>query len=129
MVDVKKEQEPRRVEGNVPVVELMKPVEPPPEVESWIEKIEKKFGRVPNQTPTPMDDAVVVQNQQSDQPPVTLPISRQQIQTGKKAKVELSIAWLVTWMLRQIKILTRLGRKVRIQDIPEVENKSKGVKE
>lgn len=119
-MDTKKELEPQSVEQVQPVVEVAERVEQPPEVESWMEKIEKKFGRVPNQTPTPLDDAVVVQSSQSDQPPVTLPISQQQIQVGKKAKPELSIAWLVTWMLRQIKILTKLGKKVRIQDIPEV---------
>lgn len=118
-MDTKKELEPKSVEQAQPVVETPQ-AEAQPEVESWIEKIEKKFGRVPNQTPTPMDDSIVVQQPQSDQPPVTLPITQQQIQVGKKAKVELSIAWLVTWMLRQIKILTRLGKKVRIQDIPEV---------
>lgn len=118
-MDNKKELEPKSVEQVQPVVEVTR-VEPQPEVESWMEKIEKKFGRVPNQTPTPMDDTVVVQAPASDQPPVTLPISQQQIQVGKKAKPELAIAWLVTWMIRQIKILTRIGRKVRIQDIPEV---------
>lgn len=118
-MNTKKELEPKSVEQVQPVIESPQ-AEAQPEVESWIEKIEKKFGRVPNQTPTPMDDSIVVQQPQSDQPPVTLPITQQQIQVGKKARVELSIAWLVTWMLRQIKILTRLGKKVRIQDIPEV---------
>lgn len=118
-MDTKKELEPRTVETVQPVVEAPQ-AEAQPEVESWMEKIEKRFGRVPNKTVTPMDDTVVVQNQANDQPPVVLPISQQQVAVGKKAKVELSIAWLVTWMLRQIKVLTRLGKKVRIQDIPEV---------
>ncbi len=119
MVDIRKEIEPKGSE-QIGVVEVPAKVEETPEVESWMEKIEKKLGRVPNQTATPMDDTVVVQSPASDQPPVVLPISQQQITVGKKAKVELSIAWLVTWMLRQIKVLTRLGRQVRIQDIPEV---------
>lgn len=119
-MDIKKELEPRSIEQVQPVVEVPAKPEETPEVESWMEKIEKRFGRVPNKTVTPVDDTVVVQNQTNDQPPVILPISQQQITIGKKAKVELSIAWLVTWMLRQIKVLTRLGKKVRIQDIPEV---------
>ena len=122
MTDLKKEMEPglpgaervaRTVE--VPVAEKENL-----EVESWVEKIEKRLGRVPNKTSDVTDDTIVVQSPQSAQPPVILPINQQQIQVGKKAKPELSIAWLVTWMLRQIKVLTRLGRKVRIQDIPEV---------
>ncbi|KKU44542.1 MAG: hypothetical protein UX62_C0059G0003 [Microgenomates group bacterium GW2011_GWA2_46_7] len=125
MVDLKKEKEPL-MEGRVRVPEELPTVEAPRnikenlEVESWVEKIEKRFGRVPNKTSDANDDSVVIQQPQSTQPPVVLPINQQQIQVGKKAKPELAIAWLVTWMLRQIKILTRIGRKVRIQDIPEV---------
>lgn len=119
-MDAKKELEPRTVESAGPVIEAPAKSEETPEVESWMEKIEKRFGRVPNKTTTPVDDTVVVQSPASDQPPVVLPISQQQIAVGKKAKPEFSIAWLVTWMLRQIKVLTRLGKKVRIQDIPEV---------
>ena len=89
---------------------------------SFMEKIEKKFARVPNTTSDVNDDTVVVQpfgSAQGKQPPVTLPINVQQMQVGKTAKTELGIAWLVTWAIRQIKMLTKLGRKVRLQDIPE----------
>ena len=89
---------------------------------SFMEKIEKKFARVPNNTSDVNDDTVVVQpfgSTQGKQPPVTLPINVQQMQVGKTAKTELGIAWLVTWAIRQIKMLTKLGRKVRLQDIPE----------
>lgn len=91
------------------------------EVSSWIEKIEKQFARVPNDTSDVSDDAVVVQPvPQSDQPPVTLPVNQQQMAKGKTAKPDLGIAWLVTWAIRQIKILSRLGSRVRLQDMPEV---------
>ncbi len=89
---------------------------------SFMEKIEKKFARVPNTTSDVNDDTVVVQpfgSAQGKQPPITLPINQQQMQVGKTAKTELGIAWLVTWAIRQIKMLTKLGRKVRLQDIPE----------
>jgi len=89
---------------------------------SFMEKIEKKFARVPNTTSDINDDTVVVQpfgSAQGKQPPITLPINQQQMQVGKTAKTELGIAWLVTWAIRQIKMLTKLGRKVRLQDIPE----------
>ncbi|EKD80462.1 MAG: hypothetical protein ACD_40C00086G0005 [uncultured bacterium] len=119
-MDQVKELEPKSGEQIKPVVETPSRVKENLEVESWMEKIEKKFARVPNVTSDVTDDSVVVQQPQSAQPPVVLPINQQQIQIGKKAKPELSIAWLVTWMLRQIKVLTRLGRKIRIQDIPEV---------
>lgn len=91
-----------------------------PEVEGWMDKIEKKFARVPNQTSDKNDDTVVIDDPGSNQPPVTLPINQQQMQVGKKAKIEEGIAWLVTWVMRQIKMFTRLGRKVKLQDLPEV---------
>ncbi len=91
------------------------------EVTTWIEKIEKQFARVPNDTSDVTDDTVVVQQQPTaQQPPVTLPVTQQQMAKGKTAKVDLGIAWLVAWAVRQIKLLARLGRKVRLQDLPEV---------
>ena len=89
---------------------------------SFMEKIEKKFARVSNTTSDVNDDTVVVQpfgSAQGKQPPVTLPINVQQMQVGKTAKTDLGIAWLVSWAIRQIKMLAKLGRKVRLQDIPE----------
>lgn len=134
MVDVKKEKQPMGTPERMGAPEEMAAVETPRQQESletlsWMEKIEKKLGRVPNQTQDVTDDRVVVQSPQSQQPPVTLPVNQAQMQVGKKAKPELGIAWLVAWAIRQIKMLTKLGRKVRLQDIPEVENKSNGVKE
>lgn len=122
MVDIRKESEPRR--ENTQVIEMERTVEVQPQVESWMEKIEKRFGRVPNQTQTPMDDQVVVQNPQSQQPPVVLPATQQMMQVGKQGKIEEGVTWLVAWVIRQIKMLTKSGRKVRLQDIPEIKNES-----
>ncbi len=123
MVDNKKEIQPRSVELPSTAVEKSKQNETQPEVESWMQKIERRFARVPNKTPSPLDDTVVVQphgDAQAKQPPVTMPINQTQMQAGKTAKPEEGIAWLVAWVIRQIKVLTRLGRKVRLQDMPEV---------
>jgi hypothetical protein len=126
MVDMNKEKQPMsggeriRVPDQKTAVEAPKSEEQNLETLSWMEKIEKKFARVPNQTADVNDDTVVVQQPQAQQPPVTLPVNQQQIQAGKKAKPELSIAWLVTWVIRQIKVLAKSGRRVRLQDMPEV---------
>lgn len=117
----KKETQPINLESEKARVEAVPLSETSPEVESWMEKIEKKFARVPNKTVTPMDDSVVVQNPQADQPPVTLPVTAAQVQVGKKAPVEEGIAWLVAWVVRQWKQLTKKGRKVRLQDLPEAD--------
>lgn len=123
-MDTKKELEPRVVEVAIPSVEVPKKSEENLEVNSWVEKIEKKFARVPNQTSDVSDDTVIVQPfdsaQGRGQPPVTIPVNQQQMAKGKKAKTDLGIAWLVTWAIRQIKRLTRMGRKVRLEDMPEV---------
>ena len=124
MVDISKEKEPIGGSERVRVPEEVATVEAKRdnlEVSSWMEKIEKKFARVPNDTADVTDDTVVVQQQpQTQQPPVTLPVNQQQMLVGKKAKIELGIAWLVTWAIRQIKLLSRQGKKVRLQDMPEV---------
>jgi hypothetical protein len=123
MADNKKELESRATG----VEQVLRPVEMPVkseenlEVSSWMEKIEKKFARVPNDTVDVNDDTVVVQPQpQAQQPPVTLPVNQQQMAKGKNAKTDTGIAWLVAWAIRQIKLLSRLGKKVKLQDMPEV---------
>lgn len=127
-MNTKKELEPMRESQGEQGVEAPKIPEQNLEVSSWMEKIEKKFARVPNQTSDVSDDSVVVQpTPQSDQPPITLPINQQQMVVGKKAKTDTGIAWLVSWAIRQIKIFTRMGRKVRLEDIPEVGEQSNKV--
>ena len=125
MTDTKKEKEPVgqeriRVEAEFPTVESPRKGETPLEVESIITKIEKKFARVPKGAPGPQDDTVAVQQPGSKQPPIQLPVTQQQMQKGQKAKPELSIAWLVSWAIRQIKMMARLGRKVEFEKLPEV---------
>lgn len=131
MVDMKKEKEPTQGMERVRIPEDVVTVEAPKsalqnlETLSWMEKIEKRFARVPNQTSDVTDDTVVIQQPQTQQPPVILPINQQQMQVGKKASTDNSIAWLVAWAIRQIKLLTRLGRNVRLQDIPEIKKSNK----
>jgi len=130
MTDLSKEKEPISGLERVSIPEEVATVEAKRdkdnlEVASWMEKIEKKFARVPNDTSDVSDDTVIVQQPQSQQPPVILPITQQQMAIGKKAKPDLGIAWLVAWAIRQIKLLSRLGHKVRLADIPEVKQEQK----
>lgn len=137
MVDTKKEKESirqaqdrgpigvvgrERAPEEFPTVESPRKVEEPLEVESWIEKIEKRFARVP-QDNNIQDDTVVVTQPQSNQPPVTLPVTQQQINDNHNGKPEFSLTWLVTWAIRQIKMLTLVGRHIRLQDLPEADKK------
>lgn len=125
-MDLNKEKELNGGVDRVRVSENLTPVEAPKRSEknletlSFMEKMEKRFARVPNATSDVADDTVVVQQPQSQQPPVTLPVNQQQMQAGMKAKTDTGIAWLITWAIRKIKMITKLGGKVRLQDIPEV---------
>lgn len=118
MVDNKKEIEPSTsgVERVVPPVEA--PVQPAEnlEVSSWMEKIEKKFARTPITPSDVASDAATPPQPPMQQPPVTLPVTQQQMIAGKKAKPNMGIAWLVTWAIRQMKLLARIGRKAQLQE-------------
>lgn len=126
MVDTR-EIEPREKGGEwvAPAQEAPKSEEQNLEVESWTDKIEKRFARIPKGAPGPQDDNVVVTQPQSKQPPVNLPVTNKQLTDNKKTKTTLSIAWLVTWAIRQIKMLTKLGRKIKLEDIPEITEEPK----
>lgn len=130
MVDLNKEKlqvssmERVRVPEEQITVESPKNVEQNLETLSWMEKIEKRFARVPNQTTDVSDDTVVIQQPQAQQPPITLPVNQRQMQIGKKAATDNGVAWLVTWAIRQIKILTKLGKKVKFQDMPEAKQEN-----
>lgn len=131
MVDLSKEKEPQSVQeagrqsvpeeqvGREPRSDELNVARDNLEVASWMEKIEKKFARVPNQTSDVSDDSVVVQQDDAQQPPVTIAVTQAQMKVGKTAKPDLGIAWLVAWAIRQIKKISRLGRRVRLQDMPE----------
>lgn len=130
MVDIKKEKEPtgvgrERAPEEFPTAESPRKVEESPETQSLIEKIERKFARVPKGQPGPQDDQIVIQQPGSNQPPIKLPVNQQQLQVNQKTKPEFSIAWLVAWAIRQIKMMARMGRKVELAEIPEIKEEQK----
>lgn len=89
----------------VPLVEVSKSAELAPEVESWIEKVEKAQD-VQLTQPVLQDDAVVVAHPSaqvvSDQ--VILPLTMDQIENAQKRKVGESVRWLAEWCLRLTKV-------------------------
>lgn len=125
MVDMKKEKEPGSGIDRVRLPEDLTTVEAPNrdkdnlEVSSWIEKIEKRFARTPSTPSDIADDTSSVAQPNLQQPPVTLPVTQGQVQAGKKASTDLGIAWLITWAIRQMKLIARAGKKVILQDSSE----------
>ncbi len=97
----------------VPLVEVSKSEELAPEVESWMEKVEKAQD-VQLTQPVLQDDAVVVAHPSaqvvSDQ--VILPLTMDQIESAQKHKVGESVRWLAEWCVR----LTKVFRAKEMRD-------------
>lgn len=77
-----------------------------PEVESVVEKIERQRKKK-NDTSDDVSGTVVPAS--DDQPAVTLPITKDDMQTGEKLSVFESFRWLVEWARKQVK---KLGGRV-----------------
>lgn len=122
MVDMKKEQElrPSASEAEIRPEELPSKPDENLEVEGWMERIEKKFSKVPSKSDDSVGDTVIVQQPNPGQPPVTLPVTQTQMQIGKSAKPDKGIAWLVVWAIRQLKLLMRMGKTAQLQNSSEV---------
>ena len=94
-----------------PVTEFTGNVDLEPEVEGWLEKLEKEDTKlqqpVIDQTTgqTVLDDS----NQQQSGFKVTLPLTKDEMEKGLKDKVVNSIRWLAEWCMRMIKMF---GNKV-----------------
>jgi hypothetical protein len=90
----------------IPLVEIAKEAELAPEVESWMEKVEKAQD-VQLTQPVIQDDSVVVAHPSAqvvdDQ--VILPLTMDQIESAQKHKVGESVRWLAEWCLRLTKVL------------------------
>ena len=111
------------VEGRQRAPEEFPTVESPRKSEnvealSWMEKLERRFGRTPQQAPGDVQDDTTQQPAQKQQPPVTVPVTSTQMQQGQKLAPEYSLAWLVIWAERQIKKLIRQNRKVLFAQEP-----------
>ncbi len=117
MVDAKIEKE--KLEGQLErqrVGEEFPTVESPRKQEnieamSWMEKLERRFGRTPQATTNDVHDDTK-QAPQRQQPPVTIPVSATQMQQGQKLPPDFALSWLVIWAKRQIQQLMRQNRKV-----------------
>jgi hypothetical protein len=83
------------------------------EAMSWMEKIERRFGRTPTQVPSDVsDDSAATISQPKTQPPVTIGVTAKQMQDGQRLSADFSLAWMVIWAKRQIQLLMRKNRKV-----------------
>jgi hypothetical protein len=84
-------------------VELEQSAEISPEVESWVEEVQRHDLQPPQQVVVADDTATQPTNNYVSEPVVVLPATQQVIQAGLKKKVSDSVRWLAEWCLRIVK--------------------------
>ena len=89
----------------IPVKKLPEREKIPPELASWLEKIEKEvyLGKpvIDDQT-----GQILVSSPTAKKPKIVLPLTRKQLVSGLNQKMGQAIRWLAEWCLRIIKIKT-----------------------
>jgi hypothetical protein len=96
---------------STPITEYTRNVDLEPEVEGWLEKLEREDSQLPQPV---IDDAtgqVVLDDvtAQTSQFKVVLPLTKEEVQKGLHHKVMDSVRWLAEWCLRMVKMF---GNKV-----------------
>jgi len=85
------------------VVDVEKSAEVPPEVESWMEKVEHHEVRAPSQVVVADQTAQMPTGDYAAQPVIVLPVTQQAVQAGMKKSVKDSIRWLAEWCVKMMK--------------------------
>lgn len=93
-----------------PITEYTRNVDLEPEVEGWLEKLEKEQTQL-NQPVTDDKGQVVLDdtNKQQSGFKVVLPLTKDEVEKGLHHKVIDSIRWLAEWCIRMVKMF---GNKV-----------------
>ncbi len=94
-----------------PITEYTRKVDIEPEVEGWIEKLEKEDAQLQQPVTDDKTGQVVLDDLQKekDKFKVILPLTKDEVEKGLHYKVVDSIRWLAEWCIRMIKIF---GKKV-----------------
>ena len=93
-----------------PITEFTRNVDLEPEVEGWLEKLEKEDSHLQQPVVNPQTGQVVLDDSQPQAGfKVVLPLTKDEMEKGLKHKVVDSLRWLAEWCLRLIKMF---GNKV-----------------
>ena len=84
-------------------VESEKSAELPPELETWMEKVESHEMTAPKQVVVADKTATMPTGNYAAQPVIVLPLTQSGIQTGVTKSVTDSVRWLAEWCLRVMK--------------------------
>ncbi len=92
-----------------PITEFTKNVDIEPEVESWLEKLEKEDSSLQNSVKDDQTNQVVLDDIDSDggddkKFKVILPLTKVEVEKGLKRKVVDSARWMAEWCIRMIKV-------------------------
>lgn len=91
-----------------PMTEFTRKVDLEPEVESWLEKLEKEDSQLQQPIVDPGasngDDKVVLNNIEPSEFKVILPLTKDEVEIGLHHKVMDSIRWLAEWCIKTIKM-------------------------
>ncbi len=98
-----------------PITEYTRSVDLEPEVEGWLEKLEKEETKL-NQPVTNQTTGQVVLDDAQKQTgfKVVLPLTKDEVEKGLRHQVVDSLRWLAEWCLRLIKMF---GNKVAYRRI------------
>jgi len=85
------------------VVDVEKSAEVPPEVESWMEKVEHHEVKAPTQTVVADKTAQMPTGNYASQPVIVLPATQKAVKAGMRKGVQNSIRWLAEWCVKMMK--------------------------
>lgn len=106
------EEKDKDVQEKTPITEFTRNVDLEPEVEGWLEKMEKEDAQLQQPVvddPSTGSGQVLLDNVQSGNFKVVLPLTKDEVEQGLKQKVMASVRWLAEWCVRMIKMF---GNKV-----------------
>ena len=94
-----------------PITEFTRNVDLEPEVEGWLEKLEKEDAQLKQPVVNQQTGQVVLDDAAQQQAgfKVVLPLTKDEVEKGLKHKVVDSLRWLAEWCLRLVKMF---GNKV-----------------
>lgn len=98
------------------VVETEKSAEVPPEVESWVEKVQHHEIQAPHEVVVADQTAQQPTGNYASEPVIVLPVTQQGMQVGMTKSVTESARWLVEWCSRIIK---KFHGMVVYRDVPQ----------
>jgi len=92
-----------------PITEYTRSVDLEPEVEGWLEKLEKEETQLPQPVTDDKGQVVLDDAQKQAGFKVVLPLTKDEVEKGLRHKVIDSLRWLAEWCLRLVKMF---GNKV-----------------